>query len=51
MAFALAIQSKEELKDKDVGGTFLFLTIIITLFTVFNILISKSYYTVPFSLT
>jgi len=34
MAFALAIKSRQELKNKEVGGTFLFLTIIITLFTV-----------------
>jgi len=34
MAFALAIKSKQELANKETGGSFLFLTIIITLFTV-----------------
>jgi len=34
MAFALAIKTEEVLKNKDKGGTILFLTLIITLFTV-----------------
>jgi len=34
MAFALAIKSQKELKNKDNGGSFLFLTLIVTLFTV-----------------